>query len=231
MSQTVVITGANRGLGLEFCRYYLNRGDNVIACCRHPSSASELDELKLDFTKHISIHALDITKEAQHRGFIAALGRTKIDILINNAGIYGSKGLAIEQIGADEWSHVLQVNAISPMLFTRNLKNNLNKNAKIVFVTSKMGSIGDNSSGGSYMYRSSKAALNAAAHSLAVDWAELSFNVAILHPGWVKTDMGGPNALITAVQSVTGMCSVIEGLDSDDSGQFINYDSQPIPWQ
>lgn len=230
MSLNILITGANRGIGLEFCRQYLAQGNNVIACCRTPEQANELKLLAAQYPNTLSLVQLDITQEDQHHELRQQLGELKLDILINNAGAYGSKGLDLSQIEADEWSQIISINAIYPMLLTRNLMFNLNAPAKVVFITSKMGSMADNQSGGSYIYRSSKAALNAAAHSLAHDGKSRELLVAILHPGWVQTDMGGPNALISAQQSVTGMRSVIAQLDADDSGEFISYDGQPIPW-
>ena len=230
MPLTILVTGANRGLGLEFCRQYLAEGERVIACCRNPDAAHELQSLALNHPDTLSLMALDISVEDQHHALRQRLQQTPINILINNAGMYGSKGSSLEQIELDEWTRVLQVNAIFPMLLTRNLFFILSPNAKVVFITSKMASMGDNQSGGSYVYRSSKAALNAAARSLAIDGREKGIKVALLHPGWVQTEMGGPNALISPEQSISGMRSVISQLDDDDSGDFINYDGQPIPW-
>ena len=131
-----------------------------------------------------------------------------------------------------DWESVLKVNAISPLLLTQQIISNLRSGRarKLVYVTSKMGSIDDNRGGGSYIYRSSKTALNSVVRSLSVDLREEGFSVAVLHPGWVRTDMGGPNGLIDVTTSVSGMMSVIEGLSPAGSGQFFNYDGSIIPW-
>ncbi len=230
MPLTILITGANRGLGLEFCRQYLAAGEQVIAGARHPEQAEQLQELAEQYPQNLSIVMLDITQEQQHHALRQQLGEQKLDIVINNAGIYGPKGQPLEQIEADEWNRVFQVNAIAPILFTRNISFHLKQPAKVVFISSKMGSMGDNTSGGSYIYRSSKAALNAAARSYALDAQPHGVQVAILHPGWVQTAMGGPAALISPETSVAGLRQVISQLDADDSGEFIAYDGQPIPW-
>ena len=230
MSLTVLITGANRGLGLEFCKQYLNENCSVIACCREPRIASELNKLQQEHPQKLSVEKLDISDLQQHQDLLNRLSGTHINILINNAGVYGPKSLSLDELDAEEWQKVLLVNTIAPVLLTRNLQALFSPESKVAFVSSKMGSIGDNSSGGSYMYRTSKAALNAAVRSLAHDWADLPVYIALLHPGWVKTDMGGPNALITPEESIKGMKAVIDGIDQDDSGDFINYDGTPIPW-
>ncbi|GGA78934.1 oxidoreductase [Neiella marina] len=229
MSQNVLITGANRGIGLEFCQQYLASGARVFACCRTPQQASELNALAAD-NPQLTVMQLDIASQQQAAAIIDLLKGETLDVVINNAGIYGTKGASLETIDAEEWLHVLHIDTVAPVLLTRNLSPLLKQGSKIAFVSSKMGSIADNQSGGSYMYRSAKAALNAAVKSLAVDWSEQDITIALLHPGWVKTDMGGPNALISAQQSVAGMKNVIDQLSSDDSGHFINYDGAPIPW-
>lgn len=229
MTQTVLITGANRGIGLEFCKHYLANNWQVIACCRQPSDASELNQLA-QASSLLRIEQLDIANSEQVLSLSQRLADNSIDVLINNAGIYGPKGASLEQVELDDWLQVLHIDTVAPLLLTRALKPCLANKAKVAFVSSKMGSITDNQSGGSYMYRSAKAALNAAVKSLAHDWSCDDITIALLHPGWVKTAMGGPNALITTAQSVTGMTQVISQLSLDDTGQFINYDGARIPW-
>ena len=226
----ILITGANRGLGLEFCRQYLQAGHYVVACCRSPVEADTLTSLAREYPSLLRIEQLDIRLEQEHLELVKRLDNLRLDLVINNAGVYGSRVQHLETLNPEEWAEVLLVNAISPLLLSKNLLPTLNQSAKIVFLSSKMGSIADNQSGGCYLYRSSKAALNAGAVSLAIDLKPKGIAVALLHPGWVQTDMGGANALISPEQSVQGLIAVIHSLDSDDSGEFINYDGQPIPW-
>ena len=228
---TVLITGTNRGLGLEFVKHFLQQGDNVIASCRASSHAPELEAF-VDGNSSLSLMNLDVLDEQSMASFASALGDTAIDILVNNAGVYGPRDAKFGKVKGAEWEAVMKVNAIAPMLLTQRIISNLRLgNArKLVYVTSKMGSIEDNRGGGSYIYRSSKTALNSVVSSLSVDLREEGCSVAVLHPGWVQTDMGGPNGLIDVTTSVSGMMSVIEGLSPTGSGQFFNYDGSIIPW-
>lgn len=231
MGRVVVITGANRGLGLEFCRQYLAGGAKVYACSRSPEKAAELLELKQTHGGNLEIVPLDICNSIMLANLPYVI-EEPIDILINNAGIYGPKGLEFGEYKTDDWLEVLKVNTIAPMLVVQHLteKVSASNEKKIVLVSSKMGSIGDNQKGGSYIYRSSKAAVNAVGKSLALDLAGQGIKVAIVHPGWVQTDMGGPNALIDAETSITGLCDVIENLKESNSGEFFSYDGTLIPW-
>lgn len=228
---TVLVTGASRGLGLEFVRQMVGRGDNVIATCRGNRSMSELDAL---YDTHENLQVMDL--EVQDDKSIAALGRQlegqAIDVLINNAGVYGPRGAAFGELDGDAWTEVFRVNSIAPVLLTQTLLPNLHKGSerKLVFITSKMGSIADNQGGGSYQYRSSKSALNAAVKSLSVDLANDGLVSLLLHPGWVQTDMGGPHALIDATTSVSGMLRVIDRAGQAESGGFFSYDGAAIPW-
>ena len=166
------------------------------------------------------------------REFVQELDGTAVDVFINNAGVYGPANLKFGEIDGQVWASVLQVNSIAPLILSQMLMPNLRagNEKKMLYLTSKMGSIADNSGGGSYIYRSSKTALNSAVKSLAIDLASEGFVAAVLHPGWVLTDMGGPNALIDTKTSVAGMMKVIEGLSSERSGDFYNYDGSVIPW-
>ena len=228
---TVLITGTNRGLGLEFVKQFLQQGDNVIASCRDGSHAPELQAL-VDTNSSLSLVNLDVSDEQSMASLASTLGDTAIDIFVNNAGVYGPRDANFGKVTSADWESVMKVNAIAPMLLTQQIISNLRLgNArKLVYVTSKMGSIEDNRGGGSYIYRSSKTALNSIVRSLSVDLREEGFSVAVLHPGWVRTDMGGPNGLIDVTTSVSGMMSVIEGLSPAGSGQFFNYDGSIIPW-
>lgn len=225
---SVLITGAGRGIGLEFARQYLEDGWRVLATCRNPKASSGLAALKGD----IQLHPLDVADHASIEALAATLRKESIDVLINNAGIYGPRSAALRRIGYDEWAEVFRVNVMGPLKVSEAFLDHVARSEmkRIVALTSKMGSMADNHSGGSYIYRSSKAALNATMKSLAVDLAPRGILVGILHPGWVRTDMGGPGALIEPSVSVAGLRQAIAGLSPETSGAFLNYDGSPIPW-
>jgi NAD(P)-dependent dehydrogenase (short-subunit alcohol dehydrogenase family) len=213
--QTVLITGANRGLGLEFCRQYADAGWRVLACCRNPEKAAELNRL------------------AQIDALSARLADAGIDVLINNAGVYrDTQGRGFGNLDYQAWEMSLRVNVLAPVKMAEAFLPQLEHSDKklIVAISSLMGSMTDNTSGGSIFYRSSKAALNAAMKSLAIDLSSRSVGVLIFHPGWVRTDMGGPNALIDAAESVTGMRRSIDGFTLAQSGSFVKYDGTTLPW-
>ena len=228
---TVLITGTNRGLGLEFVKHFLGRSDTVIATCRDSSSATELQALAAN-NENLSLKNLDVSDEQSMAAFATELKDTPIDMFINNAGVYGPRDANFGNVGSSEWEQVIRVNAIAPMLLTQLIIGSLRQGTekKLVYVTSKMGSIDDNKGGGSYIYRSSKTALNSVVKCLSVDLACEGFSVAVVHPGWVRTDMGGPNGLIDVQTSVSGMLAVIDGLSPDNAGDFFNYDGSLIPW-
>ena len=228
---TVLITGTNRGIGLEFVKQFLTREDTVLATCRDMGSATELRQLKND-TRKLHIFELDVSSQKSMEDLTLQLAGHAIDIFINNAGVYGPRDSTFGKVSANEWAKVLQVNAKAPMILTQLLVDNLRDGSdkKLLYITSKMGSIDDNKGGGSYVYRSSKAALNAVVKSISVDLRDSGFSVAVLHPGWVQTDMGGPNALIDVTTSVSKMIDVIDNLNFHNSGSFFNYDGGIIPW-
>ncbi len=229
---TVLITGANRGLGLEFCRQYAAAGDRVIACCRQPQQAEALQQLA-DHYPQLSIHTLDVTDFSQIDTLADTLKDASLDILISNAGVYGdSQRYAFGQLDYTQWRHTLEVNTLAPVKLAETFLPHLKRavQPRLVVITSKMGSIGDNSSGGCLLYRSSKAALNAAMKSLAIDLAPENISVLIQHPGWVRTDMGGPNGLINTEQSIAGMRQRIAELNLENSGSFVDYKGEGIPW-
>ena len=228
---TILITGTNRGIGLEFAKQCLARGDRVIATCRDLTAAPELKSLR-DSHGDLDIRQLDVASAESMQEFAQQLEATAIDTFINNAGVYGPSSVKFGAIDAQAWVSVLQVNSIAPLILTQLLMPSLRqgKDKKLVYLSSKMGSIADNGGGGSYIYRSSKAALNSAVKSLAIDLEAEGFSAAVLHPGWVLTDMGGPNALIDTKTSVSGMIQVIDKLNPQNSGSFFNYDGSIIPW-
>lgn len=232
---TILITGTNRGIGLEFTKQCLARGDRVIATCRNIEAADELQQLSRshdELETQLEVRALDVASLESMQQFVRELTDTPIDIFINNAGVYGPRNAKFGEVDAQAWASVLQVNSIAPLILSQLLMPNLRrgKDKKMVYLTSKMGSIDDNSGGGSYIYRSSKTALNSVVKSLAIDLAVEGFNAAVLHPGWVLTDMGGPNALIDTQTSVTGMLKVVDDLNPQSSGSFFNYDGSIIAW-
>lgn len=228
---TVLVIGANRGIGLEFVKQYLAKGDQVIGTCRDVAAAEELGDLQSG-NSNLQILSLDVASDDSLAAFPAQLGDTAVDVFINNAGVYGPRDSVFGNVDETNWLPVLRINSIAPMLLTQLLIANLRmgQKKKLLYVTSKMGSIDDNKGGGSYVYRSSKAALNAVVKSIAVDLSSEGFSAAVLHPGWVQTDMGGPNALIDTNTSVSGMIKVIDGLNSAQNGSFFNYDGSIIPW-
>lgn len=230
---TVLITGTSRGIGLEFVRQYAIDGWRVIASTRNPSTASDLNQLLSQFPDNIQVHALDVADHAQIEQLSRELAGETIDLLINNAGVYPvARGSSFHQIDYDGWRYAFEVNAMAPLKMADAFCHQLVKSKlkKIVTITSKMGSVADNTSGGSYVYRSSKSAVNIVMKSLAIDLESKGVIVALLHPGWVRTDMGGPNALISTEKSVTGMRQVIADLIHTDSGKFFAYDGQIVPW-
>lgn len=228
---TVLITGTNRGIGLEFAKQFIARGDTLLATCRDIASATELDRLKVNNEK-LQIFELDVSSQESMESLPEKLEGQAIDIFINNAGVYGPRDSEFGNVSTGEWAKVFQINAKAPMILTQLLIENLHDGfeKKLIYISSKMGSIDDNKGGGSYVYRSSKAALNAVAKSIAVDLGNSGYSVAVLHPGWVQTDMGGPNALIDAGTSVSNMINVIDNLNTQNSGSFFNYDGVIIPW-
>jgi NAD(P)-dependent dehydrogenase (short-subunit alcohol dehydrogenase family) len=221
---TVLVTGSNRGIGLEFVRQYAEDGWRVHACARDPKAAKELAAVKGDVT----LHRLDVADDRQIAHLAKALKGDAVDILVNNAGVGGGD----ESTDPEEWLKVYHINSIAPVRVAEALLPHLEMgSAKTVLsLTSRMGSIADNGSGGSYAYRSSKAALNAAMKSLAIDWKRRGIVVVVAHPGWVKTDMGGPSALISPQRSVAGLRQKLSALKPADSGHFFNYDGSALPW-
>ncbi|MFN3015693.1 SDR family oxidoreductase [Vibrio coralliilyticus] len=225
--KTVLITGANRGIGLSLVKNYLAQGWQVHATYRSEKSSQDLLELEGD---NLTCHPLDVTDYQGLSEFANAL--PALDVLINNAGYYGPKGYGFGNTDIDEWRKVLEINTIAPLKLVEALFPNLQKGQlkKIACLSSKVGSMTENTSGGGYIYRSSKAALNSVVKSLSNDLSSQDFTVLALHPGWVQTEMGGPNALIDTQTSAAGLVEVIESADISRSGEFINYDSTALPW-
>jgi NAD(P)-dependent dehydrogenase (short-subunit alcohol dehydrogenase family) len=231
--KTVLITGANRGIGLEFCRQYASDGWRIIACSRNPANSDVLNKLADQYQDQIQLQALDVADHLQIDGLAQTLANESIDLLINNAGIYPvSDNRGFGHSDYAEWGKAFRINTMAPLKMAESFVAQIarSQHKTIVTITSKMGSIADNGSGGSYLYRSSKVAVNMVVKSLAIDLKPSGITAIVFHPGWVKTDMGGPNAMISSAQSVTGMRQVISKLTLADSGKFFGYDGQVIPW-
>lgn len=229
---TVLITGANRGIGLAFARSFMADGWRVHACCRHPDKAQELRRVAESSDGVTGLHRLDVTDGLKVASLARELIDEPIDVLINNAGVMGPRDAAFGKIDYDEWLPVFAVNVLGPMRLAERFADHVSKSQRklIVNISSRMGSIADNSSGGSYIYRSSKAALNMISKSMANDLAERGITVVAFHPGWVRTDMGGRGAAITPQESVDGMRAVIGRITPSDSGKFFNFDGRELPW-
>ena len=225
---TVLITGANRGLGLEFVKQYALDNYEVIACTRKINKKDDLHRLQASF-ENISIHTLDVENFLSIDQFAKTLTKP-IDILINNAGLYPNS--SFDHINYEAWLNAFKINALAAFKMVKAFLPNLKKGElkKIASLTSKMGSIDENSGGGEYLYRSSKTALNMVMKSLSIDLKPHDMSLITLHPGWVRTDMGGPNGLIDVDESVTGMKRQIDKLSIKTTGQFIAYDGKKIPW-
>lgn len=224
---SVVITGANRGIGLAFARSFAADGWRVYGCCRQPDKARELKDL----AGEVTVHRLDVTDGLQVAGLARELASQPVDVLLNNAGIYGSRA-GFGETDYDVWPQVFQVNVMAPLRLAEHFVEQVARSERklIVNISSRMGSTGENTSGGGYVYRSSKAAFNMVAKSLSIDLAGRDITVVMFHPGWVQTDMGGANATVTAGESVAGMRAVIERLTATDNGRFFTYDGTEIPW-
>ena len=229
---TTLITGANRGLGLEFARQYAADGWQVCAACRNPKSASELHRLADARGHSLQILALDVTKPASVKAAAAKLDGLAIDLLLNNAGVGGTRGETIGNIDYKAWAKVLDVNTMGPLRVSEAFVDHVARSGRklIVTLTSGMGSIADNTSGGSFAYRSSKAAVNMVMRSLAIDLAPRGITCVVVNPGWVQTDMGGPHATLTPAESVSRLRRLIDNLGPAQSGKFFNHDGREYAW-
>jgi len=238
---TVLITGSNRGLGLEFTRRYAAAGWDVIACARRPGAASELGNLARDSGGRVAVETMDVTDHANIDAVARRLAGRAIDVLLNCAGTMGrgsraGAGFPTSPFGETDyvdWDDIFRVNVTGPIKVTEAFVDHVARSAqkKCVALSSIVGSIASNTSGGLYAYRGSKAALNAVMRSLAIDLARThGIVVATIHPGWVRTDTGGPHADIDVSESVAGVIDVIAALDAGKAGRFWRYDGAELPW-
>ena len=224
-AETVLITGANRGLGLEFAKQYSAEGWTVIGTARRPEAADALNALD------VRVLQLDVTDPDSVANLAAELNGEAIDLLINNAGIL-PRANSVSDLDIDSFELVLAVNTTGPVRVTQALLPHVKRSdgKKIIHITSQLGSIGNNANGGFYGYRESKAALNMFNRSLAAELRSQNITCVVIHPGWVQTDMGGPNATLTPPVSVAGMRKVIAAVGTADSGSFLDYAGEQLPW-
>lgn len=232
MNFVTAVTGANRGIGLGFTRQFIDRGDRVVAMVRDPAAASDLNKLRDEVGERLQVVPVDVTEpqliERARKHIQDQHGR--LDLLVNNAGVMGSKE-SFPQLSEDDFLKVFDVNCLGAFRVTKGLLPLLQETrGNVVFITSLMGSIEDNRSGGSYPYRVSKAALNMLGKTLAEDYRERGIYSLVLHPGWVQTPMGGERAPLSVKQSVRNMIEVIEQLDEEMSGSFYSHEGTREPW-
>ena len=223
----LLVTGANRGIGLEFTQQYLANGWHVYATYRQQPGTA-LAALACD---QLTMLPLDVTEDASILGLKEQLSGIELDLIINNAGLFGPRDQSLGTVSRQQWLDVLNVNSVAPLMLAQALHSNLaTKKGTFAVISSRMGSIDDNDGGSLYLYRSSKTAVNQVVKSLSIDMQAQGIKVIALHPGWVRTDMGGPNGSIDTQTSVSGIRQVLEHIRPADSGRFINYNGAAIAW-
>ena len=224
--KNILITGANRGIGLKFAEV-LSANNNIYATARDITNADDLK--KFDNTELLELDLLD---KDSIKSFCSELKDIPLDMIINNAGIFQDEQMEETILDPELWLDEIMINAVGPVVLSQKLKENImsGNDKKIIFISSQMGSIDDNYSGGYYFYRTSKSALNSAAKSLSIDWKADGISVLMLHPGWVRTDMGGSNAKLDIDTSVRKMLDVINSLDMGKTGTFLNYEGKKLEW-
>ncbi|GAL32246.1 short-chain dehydrogenase/reductase SDR [Vibrio maritimus] len=228
---TVLVTGANRGLGLEFVRQYANKGWTVLAACRSPEQATELNALATD-NEFIELLRLDVTNESDINRLSETLQGRAIDHLMLNAGVLGDDCATLGQMTQAKWLQVLSVNTVAPALLIQALSENVaaSEHKTIIGISTRVASLSDNSSGNMYSYRASKVALNQILVSAAKNLESQGVKTLAIHPGWIQTDMGGENATFTVEESALGIISVAESLTLEQSGTFRVFDGASIEW-
>ena len=231
MAETILITGASRGIGLELANIFSDHNWNVLACCRHPDAAGDLKKLA-DARKNLNTYALDVTDDDAITRLAAGLEGKPIDILFNNAGIFGPNDQPFGNTSSDEWLDVMRTNVIALMKIAESFVDNVASSQRKIIASmgSMMGSIADNGSGGYYIYRSSKTALNMVVKSLSIDLQSRGITAVVFHPGWVKTDMGGPQAPTSPEESAAGLYRVLVNLTGKDNGRFLTFEGKELPW-
>ena len=234
---TWLVTGANRGIGLEYVRQLASAGETVIATARNPAEAAELAKLA-EANDRVRLEALDL----EDRASVIALGQrlegVAIDVLLNNAGLYGgswdnaSHRQSHDSMDYDLWEQIMRVNVLAPFQMVQVLRANLSASERklVINMSSDLGSIANNAQGQSYAYRSSKAALNMVTKGLSVELANQGFTVISMAPGWTQTDLGGTSAQWPVAESVANQLKVIAGLTAQDNGRFVNLQGNSVPW-
>ena len=222
--KSVVVTGANRGIGLELVKQLLDSGCRVYAT--HRNKMGGLSGIN---NQNLSIHQMDVRDPAGIDSLSNSI-EGKIDLLINNAGVADGRWQSISEIDMQHALEVIEINSIAPVLITQKLLNQMSYDSTIVMMSSLMGSISDCMSGRSYAYRASKTALNMFSIAMKNELQQSGISILILHPGWVATDMGGPNATVSPEQSVSGMIERIDEHNLSMSGRYVQYDGTPIEW-
>ena len=220
----VVITGANRGIGLELVKQLLDSGARVYATYR-----SEMGELTSINNQNLSIHQMDVRDSAAIEELSNSIDG-KIDLLINNAGVADGRWQSISEIDMQHALEVIEINSIAPVLVTQKLLNQMSDDSTIVMMSSLMGSISDCMSGRSYAYRASKTALNMFSIAMKNELESQGISILIMHPGWVETDMGGPHAPLSVEESVQGIIQRIEEQNLEMTGRYVQFDGTPIEW-
>lgn len=230
--QTILVTGANRGIGLEHVGRFVARGSKVFAAVRNPNDAPELQSLADEAKGQVTIIAYDAADPKAPAAIAAAVGGASIDLLLNNAGIYGGDSQTLQDFSPEAFLQTLSTNTLAPLALTIALLPAIKRSEKrlIANQSSRMGSIGDNGGGGFYAYRASKAALNMVTMSLAQDLKADGVTVIALHPGWVKTRMGGPSAPVAPADSVAGQQALFERVTIKDTGGFFDFSGAVLPW-
>ncbi|MEM7808478.1 MAG: SDR family oxidoreductase [Planctomycetota bacterium] len=229
---TAVVTGANRGIGLEFTRQLLLDGYTVFAACRKPEDAAELQQLAESSDGRCRVVPLDVADEQSCRALPDHVDGA-VDLLINNAGVHGPKELDQQQLGgivSQDAKHVFAVNVVGPMLVTQALLDRLSSGSKVLMLSSGLGSIACIRAGRPMVYAASKAALNMLSRGFGMDLVDRGITCVAIQPGWVRTDMGGPDADISVEESVTAMLATVKTLGPADAGRFIGLNGADFPW-
>ena len=234
---SMLVTGASRGLGLEMVRQFVGDGWRIYACCRTPETATDLAALAARSDGAITLHTLDVSKPEQVAALADEFRGTPIDMLVNNAGLLGCTIDAMEpanfgSIDYDAWMQVHEINTMAPLRVTEAFVDHVAASEKklLLFMSTHMGCITELADGGLYPYRSSKAALNLLVKGLSIDLAPRGVRTLAVHPGWVVTDMGGPDAPVNKVDSIAGIRQMVANYGGGQTGRFFQYDGRELPW-
>lgn len=226
----ILITGAARGIGFELTRQYAANGDRVFACCRGPAKADKLNALAASSGGKVTVHEIDLADPATIEATAKALAGTPIDVLINNAGVTGGDNQSLDDVDFDAWLDTFKINTMAPLRMAKAFQANLKQaKGKVLTVTSQLGA-STWPYGGMYSYSTSKAAVNKVSQILALDWKADGISVGVVHPGWVRTDMGGPGADISPEESASGIRNVIANLNLANSGGFFKWNGEVHAW-